>query len=149
MEKTKSLAISVIIITLNRAEWLSETLSSLLDQSRRAEEVIVVDNGSTDHTKDIAESFKDKLNIKYIHEEKRGIPFARNAGIKYASKEIIAFIDDDCIAHKDWLKYIELTFLRDPNIGMVGGEVSYLKSSEAIVDKFYSKNMPSFFEEKK
>lgn len=149
MWEKKSLSISVVIVTLNRADWLSQTLSSLCYQSRMAEEVIIVDNGSTDHTKDIAVSFKDKLNITYIKEEKRGIPFARNAGIKCASTEIVAFIDDDCVAHKDWLKHLELTFLRDPNIGIVGGEVSHLKSSEAIVDEFYSKNMLSFFEEKK
>jgi glycosyltransferase involved in cell wall biosynthesis len=149
MEKSNPLSISVVIITLNRADWLNQTLSSLVRQSRGADEVIVVDNGSTDHTKDIVESFKEKLNIKYIQEERRGIPFARNAGIEFASSEIVAFIDDDCIAHKDWLKYIEFSFLRDPNIGVVGGEVSYLRSSEAIVDKFYGKNMLLFFEDER
>ena len=49
-----NLSISVIIVTRNRAEWLKDTLSSLAKQSRQPDEVIVVDNASADHTKEVA-----------------------------------------------------------------------------------------------
>ena len=136
-----SLSISVIIVTLNRAESLKETLTSLVKQSRQPDEVIVVDNGSRDNTKELTLSFSDRLNIKYIYEGQRGIPYARNTGIRNATTDIIAFIDDDCVADKNWLKYLEIPFIKDPYIGVVGGEVCHLKAGQGIVDEFYSKNM--------
>jgi glycosyltransferase involved in cell wall biosynthesis len=138
-----SLSISVIIITRNRAESLKDTLTSLVKQSRQPDEVIVVDNGSQDNTKEIALSFSNRLNIRYVYEGQRGIPHARNTGIRNATKDIIAFIDDDCVADKNWLKYLEIPFVKDPYIGVVGGEVSHLKAGQGIVDEFYSKNMPA------
>jgi len=136
------LSISVVVVTLNRAESLQEALRSLIRQERQPDEVIVVDNGSTDNTKEVVLNFKDKLNIKYVYEVQSGIPYARNAGIRNATKDIIAFIDDDCVADRNWLKYLEIPFIKDPHIGVVGGEVSYLKAEQSIVDEFYSKNMP-------
>jgi len=137
----KSLSISVVIVTLNRAELLQDALVSLVRQERQPDEVIVVNNGSTDNTKEIVLSFRNKLKIKYIYEGQRGIPHARNAGIGNATKDIIAFIDDDCVADKNWLKYLEIPFIKDPHIGTVGGEVSHLKTEQSIVDEFHSKNM--------
>ena len=51
-------------------------------------------------------------------------------------------IDDDCVADKGWLKHLAAPFMRDPNIGAVGGEVAYLQSNRGIVDRFYQENMP-------
>lgn len=142
------LSISVIIVTLNRAEYLKDALASLTKQIRPPDEVIVVDNGSTDNTKEVILSFGDRLPIKYVYEGKKGIPHARNAGIKSATNDIIAFTDDDCVAHENWLKYIENTFIRDPNIGAVGGEVSYLKAGYGIIEEFYRRNMGTELVEK-
>lgn len=138
-----SLSISVIIITRNRAESLMDALTSLTKQSRQPDEVIVVDNGAKDHTKEVALSFNDRLNIKYIYEAVRGIPHARNAGVRNATSDIIAYIDDDCVADENWLKYIEIPFIRDPNVGVVGGEVSYFRIGEGGIEAFYMKNMIS------
>ena len=137
----KSLSISVVIVTLNRAESLRDTLMSIIRQSRPSDEVIVVDNSSTDNTKEVVLNFKNKLNIKYVCERQKGIPYARNAGVRNVTKDIIAFIDDDCVADKNWLKYLEIPFIKDPHIGIVGGEVSYLKAEQSIVNEFYNKNM--------
>lgn len=138
-----NLSISVIIVTRNRAEWLKDTLSSLTKQSRRPDEVIVVDNASADHTKEVALSFSDSLNIKYVYEAERGIPYARNAGIRNTTGDIVAFIDDDCVADEDWLKYIEIPFIRDPNVGVVGGEVSFFRVGSGSVEEFYIRSMIS------
>ncbi len=135
------LSISVIIITRNRSESLQDTLTSLTRQTRQPDEVVVVDNASEDNTRETIMSFKDKLNIQYVHESKRGIPYARNAGIRCASGDIISSIDDDCIADEDWLKNIERPFIKDPNIGIVGGEVSYFKIGGSSIENFYIKNM--------
>jgi len=139
----QALTVSVVIATHNRAEWLRDTLNSVLRQSRQPDEVVVVDNASTDHTREVVLSFADRLNVRYVHEPRRGIPHARNAAVRSATGDIVAFIDDDCIASGDWLKYIEIPFLRDPNVGAVGGEVSYARVGDGTVEAFYNRNMGS------
>lgn len=137
------LSISVVIITLNRAKWLKDALTSLTRQSRQPDEVVVVDNGSKDHTREVVSGFSDRLNVKYVYETVRGIPHARNAGIRNATGDVIASIDDDCVADDDWLKKIEIPFIKDPHIGVVGGEVSYFKVGDGSVEAFYINNMGS------
>ena len=126
-----SLSISVVVITLNRAEWLKDTLGSLVRQTRQPDEVIVVDNDSQDNTK----------GVKYVSEKTRGIPYARNTGVRNATGDIVAFIDDDCIADENWLKYIQIPFFKDPNVGSVGGETSYLENGKSMVEEFYKRYM--------
>jgi len=137
----QALTVSVVIVTRNRAEWLRETLDSVTGQSRQPDEVVVVDNASTDHTRDVVLSFADRLNVRYVHEPRRGIPYARNAAVRSSTGDVVAFIDDDCVASEDWLKCIEMPFLRDPNVGAVGGEVSYDRVGDGTVEEFYNRNM--------
>jgi len=130
------LTISVIIVTLNRASMLEGALFSLVQQTRLPEEVIVVDNNSSDNTGEIVANFKGRLNIKYILETKKGIPISRNTGVENASGDIIVFTDDDCVVDKEWLHYLVLPFLRDPSIGMVGGEILPWRSKGTIVEEY-------------
>jgi len=130
------LNISVIIITSNRAKMLEGVLVSLVQQTRLPEEVVVVDNNSSDNTKEIAENFKGKLNIKYVLEVRKGIPIARNTGVGKSSGEIIVFTDDDCVADINWLHYLELSFLRDPSIGVVGGEILACRVKGGFVEEY-------------
>lgn len=85
--------ISVIIPTYNRSTHILKALKSVQNQSLKAFEIIVVDDGSTDDTKEI---LKDK-NIIYIRQENQGVSSARNAGIKNAKSDWIAFLDSDDI----------------------------------------------------
>ena len=139
---TEYISISVIIITRNRANWLEEALRSLTCQTRQPDEVVVVDNDSHDSTREVTHKYRDMLNIKYVFELTKGVPYARNAGIANAGGDIIAFMDDDCDADREWLKNIERPFIKDPAIGVVGGELSYLKVNEGnMIEEFYIKNM--------
>ncbi len=89
---------SVIIPTYNRAERLKISLESLSEQTFKNFEVLVCDDGSTDHTKEVVESFKEKLDITYTWEENWGGPARpRNNGIKLSKGEWICFLDSD-----DW-----------------------------------------------
>jgi glycosyltransferase involved in cell wall biosynthesis len=100
-------AFSVIIPTYNRAELLGRTLRSLVAQIYKNFEVIVCDDGSTDHTKEVVASFNNDLNIKYVWEENWGGPARpRNNGIKAASSEWICFLD-----HDDWWYPNKLDFV--------------------------------------
>ncbi len=89
--------VSVITPTYNRGEVLKETIQSVLNQTYHNFEYIIVDDGSTDNTKEIVQSFKDK-RIKYINQQHVGTPASgRNNGIKNAKGEFIAFLDSDDI----------------------------------------------------
>jgi glucosyl-dolichyl phosphate glucuronosyltransferase len=133
--------ISVVIITRNRAQWLEDALESLARQSRPADEVIVVDGSTTDATKKVVAGFQDRLKIRYIYEAKRGIPQARSTSIAAATGDIVASLDDDCEADVDWLKNLEIPFIKDPHIGAVGGQISYVKLSDSHLEAFYIENM--------
>jgi len=130
------LKISVIIITFNRAHMLKDTLSSLVQQVRLPDEVVVVDNNSTDDTKEVALGFSPELNIRYVFEGTQGVAVARNTSIKNASGDILAFIDDDCVAEKEWLRYLELPFLKDPSIGMVAGKILGCRVKGTLVEDY-------------
>lgn len=89
--------VSVITPTYNRGEILKETIQSVLNQTYHNFEYIIVDDGSTDNTKEIVQSFQDK-RIKYISQQHVGTPASgRNTGIKNAKGEFIAFLDSDDI----------------------------------------------------
>jgi glycosyltransferase involved in cell wall biosynthesis len=89
--------VSVIIPTYNRADLLPRTIKSSLNQTFKDFELIIVDDGSTDNTKEVVEKFKKKDNrVKYIWQENSGGPASpKNKGIKASKGEYIAFLDDD------------------------------------------------------
>jgi len=89
--------ISVITPTYNRADLLKETIKSVLNQTYQNFEYIIIDNESTDNTKEVVLSFKDE-RIKYFRQKNMGGPAsARNVGIKIAKGDYIAFVDSDDI----------------------------------------------------
>lgn len=113
--------ISVIIITRNREKMLEGCLESLVKQTRLPDEVIVVDNASTDKTKKVIFSFKKKLPIKYFMEKKVGMPYAQNRGIREASGELLLFLDDDCEANKFWVERIKSAHEKYKNAWAIQG----------------------------
>jgi glycosyltransferase involved in cell wall biosynthesis len=86
--------VSVIIPTYNYCHFLGEAIQSVLEQTFSDFELIVVDDGSTDNTKEVVDSFGDS-RIRYIYQENRGVSAARNTGIKVSSGEYVAFLDSD------------------------------------------------------
>ena len=85
--------VSVVIPTFNRAKVVTRAIDSVLEQTYRNCEVIVVDDGSTDDTADVLRSYKDK--IVYIQQKNAGPSAARNRGIRESKGEFIAFLDSD------------------------------------------------------
>ncbi|MBB6735116.1 glycosyltransferase [Cohnella zeiphila] len=117
---------SVAICTHNRAADLREALLSLLSQRLEDSfEVIVVDNGSTDATKQTVREFQQSVSfpVRYIFEERLGLSVARNRAIREARGEYVLFLDDDAIACEDWVGEIVSVFDMDPEIGCVGGKI--------------------------
>lgn len=89
--------VSVLITTHNRSELLRRALESVLHQTYKAIEVIVIDDGSTDDTEEVVSGYmKQYSNLKYLkHAEPKGANVARNNGIRHAQGEYIAGLDDD------------------------------------------------------
>jgi glycosyltransferase involved in cell wall biosynthesis len=89
--------VSVIIPVYDGAPFLRETLSSVLRQTRPPSEIIVVDDGSSDRSCEVAAEFA--RNLRYIRKENGGPASARNVGISASSSEFVAFIDQDDLWH--------------------------------------------------
>ena len=87
--------ISVIIPTFNRVEFISEAIDSVLSQTYSNFEIIVVDDGSTDNTKQLLTKYGSR--ITYDFQENKGVSSARNKGLDIAKGEWIAFLDSDDI----------------------------------------------------
>jgi glycosyltransferase involved in cell wall biosynthesis len=120
--------VSVIVCTHNRAHRLEQTLNSLQQMMVLVDlawELIIVDNNSSDNTKEVIDSFinKSSLHVKYVVERDQGISHARNMGIQEASGHIIAFTDDDCIVDRYWITSISKEFHKDESIAGIGGRV--------------------------
>lgn len=112
--------VSVIIPTYNRADMVGDAIQSVLDQTYGDWELIVVDDGSTDDTRAVVARFNDS-RIRYIHQENRGLPAARNTGIRAAQGAYIAFLDsDDCFLPQK-LAWQAAALDAGPDVGLVAG----------------------------
>jgi len=121
--------ISAVICSYNREKYIRLSIDSLIAQTLDEEhyEILLVDNGSTDSTKEIVESsyLGRVVNFRYIYEPELGLSRARNRGLKEALGRYVAYLDDDAIADPDWLEHILRAFdeRKNENPGSVGGRV--------------------------
>lgn len=116
--------LSVIIPTRNRADLLQLALQSLKSQTLSADsfEVLVIDNGSTDNTKQIVDSFQKQLGyIRYFFDPTPGLHVGRHLGLKMAKSDILVYADDDIEAFPTWLEGIAESF-QDTSVVLVGGK---------------------------
>lgn len=95
---------SIIVPVYNRPEELNELMVSLGNQSFKAFELVVVEDGSQRKSDHLMEMFKDQLEIQYLYQKNSGPAIARNKGMEHAKGEYFLFIDSDCIAPSDWLE---------------------------------------------
>jgi glycosyltransferase involved in cell wall biosynthesis len=93
----RPLLVSAVLCTCDRASALERTLESLAEQtlSRDALEVVVVDDGSVDRTRDVARAFESRLPLRYSHQRRSGLASARNHGLFLARGHVVLFLDDD------------------------------------------------------
>lgn len=117
--------ISAVVCTYNRCDSLRDTLRSLNQQALGDGvllDIVVVDNRSTDRTKDVVQQFamETRWPLCYVAEPRQGIAFARNAGLRAAQGTYVAFIDDDAVAGPGWAAAIVRAFT-DTGADMVGG----------------------------
>ncbi len=109
--------VSVVVCSYNGASTLEGCLQSLGKLNYPDYEVILVDDGSTDSTRQIALRYS---NVRYHYQRNKGLSVARNVGMDLATGEIIAYTDSDCLADEDWLYYLVARLL-DVDASAVGG----------------------------
>jgi len=119
--------LSVIVCTRNRADELVNCLQELGEQTKEIEgvEIIIVDNGSTDHTKEVAARFTTDPNsrCRYVYEPVPGLCTARNRGRVAAGGIVLAYIDDDAVPHPGWVETILDHFRRGLSVCLAGKTV--------------------------
>ena len=114
--------VTVIVAAYNGERFLSETLESVFAQDFDSFEVVFVDDGSQDRTGEIAQSFP----VRYVRQENRGLPVARNAGLALAGGELVAFLDDDDVLTPTKLS-VQVRYLDEhPETGCVLGRQEWI-----------------------
>jgi glycosyltransferase involved in cell wall biosynthesis len=119
--------ISAIICTHNRDQYLGAAIDSLLHQDFAGEyEVIVVDNASSDRTREVVEARLSHPRLRYVHESVLGLSVARNTGATQALSPILAYLDDDAVASAQWLQVLHDAFQQNEKLAIAGGKVTLL-----------------------
>lgn len=123
--------ISVVVPCYNQAQYLSETLQSVLNQSYSGWECVIVDDGSPDNTEDIAQEWiiKDS-RFRYLKKTNVGLSDARNAGIEFSKGEWILPLDADDKIGKDYLKLASQIIKNQPQVGLIYANSSFFDNVE-------------------
>jgi glycosyltransferase involved in cell wall biosynthesis len=139
--------VSIIMLTYNREQLVSRALESILAQSFRNYEFIIVDNGSTDQSGQIADQYAQQdSRIHVIHKERGNIGSGRNAGLDVAIGKYIAFIDDDDWCESDFLAFLlNLAIENNADVAVCGStgkeydEKKLYEPEDALIELFWRK----------
>jgi len=125
---SKSADVGVIVATFNRAQYLAEAIDSLLSQTRPPAAIVVVDDGSTDSTPQVVNSYGDR--IRYIRKENGGKASAVNVGLRESKNEYVYVFDDDDIASPDAIETLVEPLEHDPELGFAHGGMIHFTVDE-------------------
>jgi len=122
METLNNPTVSLIIPAYNEEKYIGDCLDSIFASGAKFFEIIVVDNGSFDRTKEIAEKYQ---NVRVVNEKKSGVMFARQRGIDESTGEIVAFVDADTKMILGWYEQIIKKFSGDLILATLSGPYIY------------------------
>jgi len=123
--------VSIIIPCYNRANIVRETIDSVLAQTYAKFEVILIDDGSTDHTREVVSSYDDR-RIRYFYKANGGLSAARNSGLDAARGEFVAFLDSDDVWQSWKLGAQVEIFRRHPEAGLIWSDMSAFTNAGEI-----------------
>ncbi|HSX09767.1 MAG TPA: glycosyltransferase family 2 protein [Candidatus Saccharimonadales bacterium] len=132
--------LSVVVPVYNEEKYLAACLDSLMAQTEQADEIIIVDNNSTDNSVEIAKRYP----VTIIHEKEQGMTPARNRGFNEAKYEIIARTDADTILPPGWVKRIKKAFLNKDLVAL-SGPASFYDLPKIVNRTSHSKAISSKF----
>ena len=130
---SKSPQISVIIPAYNCDRYIGQAVESILHQTYSSYEIIVIDDGSQDKTREVLEPYQ--ANIRYVYQHNQGVSAARNHGIELARGEFVAFLDADDLFFPDTLAAQLAVFEANPGLGIVhSGWRRINQAGETLID---------------
>ncbi len=140
--------ISVIITTYNYARFLPKAVESVVKQTYRNVEIIIIDDGSTDNTKSV---IKESWQARYFYGENKGIAAARNVGIEQAKGDYLLFLDADDWLETDALEQNFFVIKTNPDVAFVSGNYYFLRAenntphpvSVSVADHHYKRLLQS------
>ena len=119
--KNKLPLVTVYITNHNYGKYLKESIESVLNQSFKDFELIIIDDGSNDNSKEILQLYENNSKIKVIYQNNKGLTISNNIALKLSRSEYIMRLDADDYLHKDGLKNL-LSGFESEKIGMVFGD---------------------------
>ena len=120
--------ISLVIPAYNEESYIGDCLAAAIEHSKgRFHEIIVVDNASKDRTAEIARSFP---GVRVVREDQKGLTKARQCGLDAATGDLIAYIDADTRLPAQWIKKLDATFKKHPEIVCLSGPYRYYDGSK-------------------
>lgn len=139
--------ISVMMLTYNREKFVARAIESILNQTYRDFEFIIVDNGSSDNSGNIAEEYaKNDSRIRVIHRDRGTISAGRNTALDAAKGDYLAFIDDDDWAEPDYLEFLlKLIIENDADMSICGAadksfdEKRVMTAEQALIELMWRK----------
>lgn len=117
---------TIAICTWNGASRIESTLDSIVGLEKQDEidwELLVVDNNSTDNTRQVCESFSDRIPIRVVEEKQQGLSFSRNCAVDHATGDYMIWTDDDVKVAPDWLAVYRDAIEQYPNAAFFGGKI--------------------------
>ena len=124
-------SISVIIAVYNGEQTIDRAINSIVKQSWPVDEIIIIDDGSTDNTKEKIAIFKDK--VQYFYQNNAGVSVARNNGVKKANGEWICFLDADDWYYSDRIKWHMEMIQQNPELDFLTGNFDYIDENGNIL----------------
>ena len=138
---------SVILPTWNREDKVATAIKSVLQQTCTDFELLIIDDGSSDNTKQQIERYKDK-RLSYIAQAHQGVSVARNNGIEKSQGHYIAFLDSDDYWHKNKLEKQKLFFAEQPQYKLVQTQEIWLRSAIRVnAGKIHRKRQGNIFQQ--
>ena len=134
--------VSVIIPAFNQAHYLGRAIHSVLEQTHRALEVIVVDDGSTDATAVVAQGFTDR-RVRYVHQANRGLSAARNTGLRHAGGDFVSFLDSDDQFLPCKLELLLAELANHPEAGLAAGQAIPVDQEGQPIGQVFDKGLPA------
>jgi len=131
MKQGKQEKISVIIAVYNGAKTIKRAIDSIIQQSWPVDEIIVVDDGSTDNTRDVVADYQDRVIYKY--QQNHGVSVARNKGVEIATSEWICFLDADDWYYPDRVKFHMDMILHDSELDFLTGNFDYVDENGKLL----------------
>lgn len=132
--------VSIIIPTYNRAKTIIKAIDSILYQTYKDYEIIIIDDGSTDNTKETIQSYLAIANIYYYRQENKKTAAARNFGIKKSKGDYIAFLDSDDLWFPRKLEMQVKILSENPDVGAVGSNQMLIDENGKELGLKYSYN---------